>query len=235
MKSALPLFKFAGIQVYLHYLWFLVAFWEFSQSSRRYASPIWGIFEYLALMGIVLVHEFGHALACRQTGGQADTIMLWPLGGVAFVNPPQRPGAYLWSIAAGPLVNVVLIPVFTVALKVAAGADWGSSWPDAYRFIGMLWLMNVVLLIFNLLPIYPLDGGQLVRGLLWFWLGRIRSLRVASIIGLVGAVSIGLFALSKSWWWGVILAFFIFSQAQMGWRQARLLAATPPPANTPNA
>ena len=49
-----------------------------------------------------MLHEFGHALACRQVGGQADLIVLWPLGGVAYVNPPPRPGALLWSIAAGP-------------------------------------------------------------------------------------------------------------------------------------
>lgn len=223
IKGAFPLFKFAGIQVYLHYLWFLVAIWEFSQLSRRYNSPIWGIFEYLALMAIVLVHEFGHALACRQTGGQADTIMLWPLGGVAFVNPPQRPGAYLWSIAAGPLVNVVLIPVFTVLWSMAGRAHLGLSNPDAYRFIGTLWSMNLLLLVFNILPIYPLDGGQLVRGLLWFWLGRIHSLRVASIIGLVGAIGIGVIAVIAHSWWIGIMAFFIFTQAQMGWRQAQAL------------
>ena len=70
--------------------------------------------EYLALFVIVLLHEFGHALACRQVGGQADQIVLWPLGGVAYVAPPPRPGATLWSIAAGPLVNVVLVPVLTI-------------------------------------------------------------------------------------------------------------------------
>jgi Zn-dependent protease len=58
-----------------------------------------------------LFHEFGHALACRQVGGQADLIVLWPLGGVAYVSPPPRPGALLWRIAAGPLVNVLLVPV----------------------------------------------------------------------------------------------------------------------------
>ena len=68
--------------------------------------------ECLALFLIVLMHEFGHQLACRQVGGQTHDIMLWPLGGVAYVSPPQRPGAQLWSIAAGPLVNVALFPDF---------------------------------------------------------------------------------------------------------------------------
>jgi Zn-dependent protease len=215
IRGAFPLFKLAGIQVYLHFAWFLVAILEFSQFSRRYHSPIWGICEYLALFGIVLVHEFGHAIACRQTGGKADQIMLWPLGGAAFVSPPQRPGAYLWSIAAGPLVNVILFPIFTLLSLAAARSQLRFNYPDAY--------MNTGLLVFNILPIYPLDGGQLVRGLLWFWLGRVRSLRVASILGLIGAVGLGLLAFyARSWWLG-ILAFFIFSQAQLGWRQAQAL------------
>ena len=120
MKGTLPLFRLAGIQVSLHFTWFIVAALEFTQFSRRYHSPIWGLWEYLALFLIVLLHEFGHAFACRQTGGQADRIVLWPLGGVAFVKPPERPGAYLWSIAAGPLVNVLLFPILTFFLFVNA-------------------------------------------------------------------------------------------------------------------
>ena len=73
---------------------------------------MWSVLECLALFLIVLIHEFGHQLACRQVGGKTHDIILWPLGGVAYVSPPQRPGAQLWSIAAGPLVNVVLFPMF---------------------------------------------------------------------------------------------------------------------------
>ena len=76
-----------------------------------YSSPVWNVLEYLSLFLIVLIHEFGHQLACRQVGGETHDIILWPFGGVAYVSPPQRPGAQLWSIAAGPLVNVALIPI----------------------------------------------------------------------------------------------------------------------------
>ena len=86
--------------------------------------------------------------------------MLWPLGGAAFVSPPQRPGAYLWSIAAGPLVNVILFPLFTLLIIGAAAMHIRASYPDAARFLVSLWNINTGLLIFNLLPIYPLDGGQ---------------------------------------------------------------------------
>ena len=63
-----------------------------------------------------MMHEFGHALACRQVGGQANRIVLWPLGGIAFVSPPPRAGAMLWSIAAGPLVNLLLAPILMLSL-----------------------------------------------------------------------------------------------------------------------
>jgi Zn-dependent protease len=98
MQGAIRLFKFGGIQVYLHFSWFIVAAYQLTQRLNNYHAPIFAVYEYLALFAIVLLHEFGHALACRQTGGSADHIVLWPLGGIAFVNPPRRPGAVLWSI-----------------------------------------------------------------------------------------------------------------------------------------
>ena len=100
-QGSFRLFRFAGIEVYLHWSWFLIALYGISIRAGRYSTLIWPVLEYLALFVIVLVHEFGHALACRQVGGQANQIVLWPLGGMAYVNPPQRPGAMLWSIAAG--------------------------------------------------------------------------------------------------------------------------------------
>src|SRR5512132_3571289 len=79
MKGALPIFRLAGIRVYLHFTWFIVAALEVTRFAHRYHNPIWAALEYCALFGVVLLHEFGHALACRQTGGEVDTIVLWPL------------------------------------------------------------------------------------------------------------------------------------------------------------
>ena len=141
-----------------------MAAYQLTERSHNYSSPVWAVYEYLALFGIVLLHEFGHALACRQTGGEADRIVLWPLGGIAFVNPPPRPGAVLWSIAAGPLVNVALIPIFG-ALVFFARQSAGLS-PDLRHLFEAIRFVNYLLLIFNLLPIYPLDGGQIFRALL---------------------------------------------------------------------
>ena len=162
MQGAIRLFKFSGIQVYLHFSWFIVAAYQLTQRLNNYQSQIFAAYEYLALFAIVLLHEFGHALACRQTGGSADHIVLWPLGGIAFVNPPRRPGAVLWSIAAGPLVNVALVPVLELLWIFAGHAGWADNAPDTFRLIGMIRFINYVLLIFNMLPVYPLDGGQIL-------------------------------------------------------------------------
>lgn len=220
--GSIRLFRFAGIQVSLHFSWFLVAIYQLTSRAHGYRSPIFAIYEYLALFLIVLLHEFGHAFACRQVGGSANYILLWPFGGVAFVQPPPRPGAQLWSIAAGPLVNVALIPVLAVLQRLAAPLLAFQA-PDFFRLILMAGQINFLILIFNLLPIYPLDGGQILRSLLWFPLGRILSLQIASVIGLIGGALIALYGLLNGSLWIALLAFFLLSQAIAGWRQARAL------------
>src|SRR6202521_3298286 len=86
-QGSFHLFRLAGIDVFLHWSWFVVAAIEIIARGRRYPSIAWNVAEYLALFLVVTLHEFGHALACRQVGGQANQIVLWPLGGVAYVNP----------------------------------------------------------------------------------------------------------------------------------------------------
>src|ERR1035441_5374438 len=165
-QGSIRLFRFSGIDVFLHWSWFLVAAYEIQSRKGQYSSVTWNVVEYLALFSIVLLHEFGHALACRQVGGTANQIILWPLGGVAYVNPPQRPGATLWSIAAGPLVNVALLPVLYTAVVVARSAGWAQAMPDVYQLLRAVLWIDLSLLIFNMLRIYPLDGGQILRSLL---------------------------------------------------------------------
>ena len=209
--------------MFVHWSWFLVAFWIIDNRKGAYSSLVWNAGEYLALFLIVLLHEFGHSLATRQVGGQSDTIVLWPFGGVAYVNPPERPGATLWSIAAGPLVNVVLAGVF-LAVEIFAGPQLRLAAPDAADLLSTIQFINLGLLIFNMLPVYPLDGGQILRSLLWFPLGRIRSLQVATIIGFIGVAGLGLYALSRGSLWLGLMTAFIFMNCRQGWRQARVLS-----------
>src|SRR5439155_12975228 len=223
-QGSIHLFRIAGVDVFLHWSWFLVAAFEISGRTRTYSSLSRNILEYLALFSIVLLHEYGHALACRQVGGIANRIVLWPLGGVAYVDPPPRPGATLWSIAAGPLVNVVLFFVLTLTGMLGRSHGWFAAVPNIHALLRAIWYINLGLLTFNLLPIYPLDGGQILRSLLWFVLGRARSLMVATIIGFAGVGALILIALwLRSIWFGV-LSVFILLNCWRGLLQARALA-----------
>lgn len=222
-QGSVRLFRVAGIDLYLHWSWFLVAYYEINARRTNYSSLAWNVLEYLSLFCIILLHEFGHALACRQVGGKANQIVLWPLGGVAYVAPPPRPGATLWSIAAGPLVNVLLAPILTL-MVVLGGAGWAQATPNAFVFVRTLCLINYFLLIFNLLPIYPLDGGQILRALLWFVLGRARSLMIATVIGFIGVAGLVAFAIAERSFWVGLMAAFILLNCWRGLLQARLLA-----------
>lgn len=222
-KGSIRLFKLAGITVYIHWAWFL-AFIYLTSRPHQYSNYGWNALEILALFAIVLTHEFGHQLACRSVGGQTHDIVLWPLGGVAYVTPPQRPGAQLWSIAAGPLVNVVLIPVFSVLVFASSHLGWPDTHPDADEFLRNVWLINLVLLIFNMMPVYPLDGGQILRSLLWFLFGRANSLLAASVIGFIGVAGFILLAIVVQSIWLGIMAAFILMNCWGGLRQAQALA-----------
>jgi Zn-dependent protease len=224
MQGAIRLFRIIGIDVFLHWSWFLVAVYEIQSRAGKYSSIYWNVMEYLALFLIVLMHEFGHALACRKTGGKANEIVLWPLGGIAYVSPPQRPGAMLWSIAAGPLVNVALLPVIGIIVLASRASDWAAFMPNAYTFIIGLFAINLGLLIFNLLPIYPLDGGQILRSLLWFAFGRARSLMIAATIGFIGVGCMLLLAFWTRDVWFVILAVFVLLNCWSALKHARALA-----------
>ena len=222
-KGSVKLFRLLGVDVYLHWAWF-IAFFYFTSRPHAYSNYGWSALEILSLFLIVLTHEFGHALACRSVGGQANLIVLWPLGGVAYVNPPQRPGAQLWSIAAGPLVNVALFPILLGLYYWGKHHGWHEAFPDAYLLVKNVAIINTVLFVFNIMPVYPLDGGQILRSLLWFPFGRANSLMAASVIGFIGVAGLVLFALYAGSIWMGIMAVFILMNCWGGLMQARALS-----------
>ena len=238
-RGSLRLFRLFGITVYLNWMWiFAVLYFMYAAGGVSF----WNFLFVLALFGIVLAHEFGHALACRSVGGQADTIVLWPLGGVAYVSPPWRPGAMLWSIVAGPLVNVALAPVLWALLPApvrhqllgVTGALLPIAWlvqaprvtellllcTPAQAFVLQLLALDLAVLTFNLMPVYPLDGGKILWSALWFFIGETRALRVASILGIIGAGGFMLLAFAQGSLWLVFIAVFILVSALSAFRQA---------------
>ncbi|HET8826825.1 MAG TPA: site-2 protease family protein, partial [Terriglobales bacterium] len=155
-------------------------------------------------------------------GGTANRIVLWPLGGVAYVDPPPRPGAMLWSIVAGPLVNVVLFPIF-LGLFFANNRGWAQPQTDFSTLFSILCWIDGGLFLFNILPVYPLDGGKILWSLLWFIFGRARSLMIATVLGFVGVIGfIGLAVWSRDVWLGAVAAYMLLN-CWGGLKQARAL------------
>ncbi|MFI4859324.1 MAG: M50 family metallopeptidase [Phycisphaerales bacterium JB063] len=230
-NGSFKLFRAFGIDVFLHWSWFLMAALIIPRMGYFAGADalMWKSLLFVTLFLIVILHEFGHALACRSVGGQARNIVLWPLGGVAFVNPPARPGAVLWSIAAGPLVNVLLVPITIFAyLGVRGGLAMPIDGHNLQLYTFAVMAMNFGLLIFNMMPVYPLDGGQVLMALLWFVVGRVKALKAASFIGLIAAGGLGAIALLMGDYWLLLMTAFVGWQAYNGFRLANAMARMDP-------
>lgn len=216
-NGSVRLFRVFGIDVYLNWLWLLAAYYLVTTGLISRNNTALNIAGLLGLFTIVLMHEFGHALACRSVGGKADTIVLWPLGGVAYVDTPRRPGATLWTIAAGPLVNVALLPILYLAAHSPMAAHLGLSY-NVQRFMAAMFNINLILLIFNIMPVYPLDGGQILMSCLWFVVGEANALRIAAIIGIIGAAGFLFWAINNHHSWSIFMAVFLMFTAWQGFR-----------------
>jgi Zn-dependent protease len=222
-QGSIRLFRVFDIDVFLNWWWFIAAAYLIQRPIGKYSSTGWSVLECVALFLIVLLHEFGHALACRQVGGTANRIVLWPLGGVAYVDPPPRPGAMLWSIVAGPLVNILLVPVIFGIGYFSRHAGLYLAVPDLRALLHAILWIDVLLFAFNILPVYPLDGGKILWSLLWFIFGRARSLMIATVLGFVGVIGfIGLALWSKDVWLGVVAAYMLLN-CWGGLKQAQAL------------
>jgi Zn-dependent protease len=185
--QSIPLGRWFGIRVEVHFLFVIYAIY----TIYRAKNPTNEAFFMAVLFGTVLLHEFGHSLTCRAVGGTADRILLWPLGGLAFVAPPPRPWPQLLTTIGGPAVNVALIPIFYVLLRFVLPLIPPESM--AFNFLENIWFagfeISLVLLIFNLLPVYPLDGGRIVQEILWFFVGYPKSLLISGMTGTAGGVA----------------------------------------------
>ena len=194
---------------------------------------------YVMLFFIVLVHEFGHCFGARYCGGDADEILLWPLGGLAYVNPPHQARAHMLTAAAGPTVNIILCAICSAVLTVWSGrlgaVPWNPLHPTlpvessflpttAQSWVLRFYGISYFLLLVNLLPIYPFDGGRMLQAWLWPRKGYGAAMEIATGTGMVGAIVIGLFALftDQSWLLLMIAAFGYLTC----WQTRRMLRET---------
>jgi Zn-dependent protease len=195
-----------GIKIYLHWTFFLLPLWVLLSTAHLDDGP--GPLFYLAFTGAVFVclilHELGHALMARCFGIGTRDITMYPIGGVARLERmSERPWEEFWIAVAGPAVNVV------IALGLGALFVLGLAFhPDLLRrpdlitqdlpmaFLGFLLAANVILVAFNMLPAFPMDGGRVLRALLSSVLGQLQATRIAAAVATVLVVVMGLAALN---------------------------------------
>ena len=228
-----PLGTFFGIRVRIHatLLWFMgltilvPGIQGFEWKDRVGSMAI--------LFGTVLLHEFGHCFAARWVGGSAEEILLWPLGGLAYTSPPHRWLPSLITTIGGPAVNVVICLICGAWLRISAGfVPWNPFDPLPAKYAYLLtpvtywvwwvYFINLYLLLFNLLPIYPMDGGRMLQEILWPFIGYYKSMNFACVTGMVGAVALGVFGLIKLSFLLIFLAlngFFVCRQQRMALRE----------------
>jgi stage IV sporulation protein FB len=159
---------------------------------------------------IVLLHEFGHCFAARWVGGDAYEILMHPLGGLAFPDPPRRWLPVFLTVAGGPAVNVLICLVCGAVLWWQTGwlpwnpfrfaapldAEISPTWFNVLWYAFWIYQVSYQLLIFNLMPIYPLDGGQMLQAALWPRVGYYKSMVFSCTTGMVGSVLGGAVALA---------------------------------------
>jgi Zn-dependent protease/CBS domain-containing protein len=196
MKWSIKIGNLFGIELYLHFTFLLllvflgISYW---QSTHEVAATLQGIALILVLFGCVALHELGHALVARRYGIKTRDITLLPIGGVARLERmPDKPAQEFWVALAGPAVNVVIAFVLAVGLAVTGGftpveemsVTGGAFWQRVMGF-------NVLLVVFNLLPAFPMDGGRVLRAILSTQLGRPRATAIAANIGQAMAILFG--------------------------------------------
>jgi Zn-dependent protease len=214
MKWSWKVGRFAGIDVYIHSTFFLLlAFIGLTNwlAARNLAGTLEGVGFMLALFGCVLLHEFGHALTARRYGIQTRDITLLPIGGVARLERmPEDPKQELWVALAGPAVNVVIAGVLYLwlasqsLLEPIAGLSISEG-----SFLERVMLVNVSLVLFNLLPAFPMDGGRVVRALLAMRMEYTRATQIAATLGQGMALIFGFIGLFSNPFL-LFIAFFVW-------------------------
>jgi Zn-dependent protease len=205
-RWSLSLGRWAGVTVYIHlfFLLFAVMAVAFAATDREMLVP--GCLAVGIVLVSVLAHELGHLFAAMHVGGKMDAIVIGPVGGLLPPRVPDEPEIHLFVAVAGPIVHLALVVLAAVVLAIAGQTNLvglfsplpitvdlsdGSPWLIAAKLT--LWL-NWVLMLLNLLPAYPFDGGPVLRAMLWPALGRRTARVVTSRAAMVLAVGLGLVA-----------------------------------------
>ena len=204
-RWGIKLWTLFGIEVRVHLVFVLWIAFDLIRLGVRDGLEFWAVTS-VFLFGIVLLHEYGHCYAGRLVGGSAERILMWPLGGLAFVAAPYKPTPQLIVAVGGPLVNVAFLVLLTPAMLVSDHVLWYSNLIDLrfgvppsdrfHLYLSVFYAINLDLLLFNLIPAFPMDGGRILRSLLWYRLGLERATALAVPIAKACAVCMGIAGLA---------------------------------------
>ena len=220
LTGSVPLFTVFGIRVRAHALFLVFIGLVLLFGLGRGSTVQDRVVSMTILFGIVLLHEFGHCFAARWTGGSANDILMTPLGGLAMTMARRKPWPTFVTVAGGPLVNVVIC-ILTAIVLLALGARvplnpygfWSGrpdpAWINVAFYLYWIYIVSYFLLLFNLLPVFPLDGGQLLQSILWKPMGYYKSMLLTVNIGLVGAVLLFMYGLGTLGAGGGVLVIMI--------------------------
>jgi stage IV sporulation protein FB len=216
--------RILGTDVKIHLTFLLLVAWyawsAYGEGGGR-AALIAVVF-LLALFACVLLHEFGHILMARHFGVRTPDVLLLPIGGVARLERmPEEPRQELLIAIAGPAVTLgIALGLFGLLRLLGAPLDADQLAPGQPGLPQKIMWVNVALLLFNLLPVFPMDGGRVLRALLAMRLGLLRATRIAARIGQFGALVLGMWGLGFFSSWGlspsvvlVLIAVFVYFAA----------------------
>lgn len=236
MKWSFSFVRVFDIDIKIHATFGLILFLGAIQwgGKNGIAGAAFGVLLMILLFTCVVLHELGHSLVAKAFGLPVREIILLPIGGVAQLekNPEKSTHELLISIA-GPLVNiaiaVILIGIAGVSGSFeslnARGLVAGQpAAPSAETMLAWLIAANVTLALFNLIPAFPMDGGRVLRAILWFFMGFSRATQIASAVGQTIAFVIGLWSILNGHFLLTLIALFIFLGAGQEWAAERARA-----------
>lgn len=205
MTWAVPAGRYFGIRVRVHFFFIVFTVAQMLSSLKGGRDEIVLAAGLLTILFFsVLFHEFGHCFAARAVGGDAEEILMWPLGGLAFVSVPNTARAHFISTVWGPLVNVILCLATAPVILLRGylpplnpfnpfGAELFalplSNW---LMWVGVAFVVNWILLLFNLVPAFPMDAGRMLRCALWVRIGFGRATLIAVQIAKLCAIAMGI-------------------------------------------
>jgi Zn-dependent protease len=229
MRSSLKVASIFGIEVRIHvtFLLYLAWIWLNYYQVAGLSGAIQGILLILALFACVLLHEFGHAFAARAFGIRTPDITLWPFGGVARLNRiPDKPWQELIVAIAGPLVNVVIAALLFLIHGTAGIQQAEHLESPRVDLLAKLAWVNVILVLFNLIPAFPMDGGRVLRALLAMVMPYAQATQIAARLGQGLALLFAVFGFIYNPIL-IFIAFVIFVGAQQELAMARANRSSP--------